>query len=64
MLGAGIYGGYFGAAQGVLLIGLLGQFPDDDLQRMNAAKNVLSLVVNATAAVLFMLVAEVDWWRC
>jgi uncharacterized membrane protein YfcA len=58
---AGIYGGYFGAAQGVLLIGLLGIFLDDGLQRVNAAKNVLSLLVNATAAVLFVLVAEVDW---
>ncbi|MFI6800636.1 sulfite exporter TauE/SafE family protein [Streptosporangium canum] len=58
---AGIYGGYFGAAQGVLLIGLLGSFLDDDLQRVNAAKNVLSLLVNGTAAVLFIFVAEVDW---
>ncbi|MFD8532182.1 sulfite exporter TauE/SafE family protein [Streptosporangium canum] len=61
VLAAGIYGGYFGAAQGVLLIGLLGSFLDDDLQRVNAAKNVLSLLVNGTAAVLFVLVAEVDW---
>lgn len=62
VLGAGVYGGYFGAAQGVLLIGLLGSFLADDLQRVNAAKNVLSLIVNATAAVLFILVAKVDWW--
>ncbi|GGK80084.1 UPF0721 transmembrane protein [Planomonospora parontospora subsp. parontospora] len=61
VLAAGIYGGYFGAAQGVLLIGLLGIFLDDGLQRVNAAKNVLSLLVNTTAAVLFVLVAEVDW---
>ncbi|GIH80413.1 sulfite exporter TauE/SafE family protein [Planobispora longispora] len=56
----GIYGGYFGAAQGVLLIGLLGIFLDDDLQRVNAAKNVLALVVNATAAVLFILADALD----
>ncbi|WP_327088173.1 sulfite exporter TauE/SafE family protein [Nonomuraea sp. NBC_01738] len=62
VLGAGIYGGYFGAAQGVLLIGLLGSFLADDLQRVNAAKNVLSLIVNAAASVLFVFVAEVDWW--
>ncbi|AWS40011.1 sulfite exporter TauE/SafE family protein [Streptosporangium sp. 'caverna'] len=61
VFGAGIYGGYFGAAQGVLFIGLLGSFLDDGLQRINAAKNVLSLVVNAAAAVLFIMVAEVDW---
>ncbi|MEV7966530.1 sulfite exporter TauE/SafE family protein [Sphaerisporangium sp. NPDC088356] len=62
VFGAGVYGGYFGAAQGVVLIGLLGIFLDDHLQRINAAKNVLSLVVNATAAVLFTLIAPVDWW--
>jgi uncharacterized membrane protein YfcA len=61
VLAAGVYGGYFGAAQGVLLIGLLGSFLDDHLQRVNAAKNVLALVVNAVAAVLFVLVADVDW---
>ncbi|MFG2072028.1 sulfite exporter TauE/SafE family protein [Nonomuraea maritima] len=61
VLGAGVYGGYFGAAQGVLLIGLLGIFLDDGLQRVNAAKNVLALLVNGVAAVLFVLVADVDW---
>ncbi|MFF0310878.1 sulfite exporter TauE/SafE family protein [Streptosporangium sp. NPDC004379] len=54
VLAAGVYGGYFGAAQGVLLIGLLGSFLDDGLQRVNAAKNVLSLMVNGTAALLFI----------
>ncbi|GAA2880662.1 sulfite exporter TauE/SafE family protein [Streptosporangium fragile] len=57
----GIYGGYFGAAQGVLLIGLLGSFLDDDLQRINATKNVLSLLINAAAAALFIVIAEIDW---
>lgn len=61
VLAAGIYGGYFGAAQGVLLIGLLGSFLDDHLQRVNAAKNVLALIVNFVAAVLFVVVADVDW---
>ncbi|RVX46514.1 hypothetical protein EDD27_9403 [Nonomuraea polychroma] len=61
VLAAGVYGGYFGAAQGVLLIGLLGSFLDDHLQRVNAAKNVLALIVNLVAATLFVLVAEVDW---
>ncbi|MEU9834323.1 sulfite exporter TauE/SafE family protein [Streptosporangium sp. NPDC048047] len=54
VLAAGVYGGYFGAAQGVLLIGLLGSFLDDGLQRVNAAKNVLSLMVNGAAALLFI----------
>ncbi|MEV5326528.1 sulfite exporter TauE/SafE family protein [Nonomuraea sp. NPDC052634] len=61
VLGAGVYGGYFGAAQGVLLIGLLGIFLDDGLQRINAAKNVLALTVNGVAALLFVIVADVDW---
>ena len=58
---AGVYGGYFGAAQGVLLISLLGILASDDLQRLNATKNVLSLVVNGVAAVVFLAVAEIDW---
>ena len=61
VLASGAYGGYFGAAQGVLVIGLLGSFLDDDLQRVNAAKNVLVTVVNGTAAVVFILFAQVNW---
>ena len=57
----GVYGGYFGAAQGVMLIALLGIFLDDTLQRLNAAKNVLAALVNGIAALLFMLFADVDW---
>ena len=57
----GIYGGYFGAAQGVLLIALLGTFVDAHLHRVNALKNVLAAVVNAVAAVVFVFVAPVDW---
>src|ERR671929_158530 len=53
---AGVYGGYFGAAQGVLLIGLLGAVLDESLQRVNAAKNLLSLVVNFVAAITFLVV--------
>jgi len=57
----GIYGGYFGAAQGVLLIAILGALLDADLQRVNALKNVLASIVNAVAAVVFVFVAPVDW---
>ena len=56
---AGVYGGYFGAAQGVLLIAILGLGLDETLQRVNAAKNVLAGLVNAVAAVLFIVVADV-----
>jgi Predicted permeases len=59
--GAGIYGGYFGAAQGVLLIAILGLGFHDDLQRINAAKNVLAGLVNLVAAVVFVLSAEIAW---
>jgi uncharacterized protein len=66
VLATGVYGGYFGAAQGIVLIALLGIALDDDLQRMNAAKNVLAAVVNGAAAVLFIamsIVADtrIDW---
>ena len=57
----GVYGGYFGAAQGVLLMGLLGLGTDDDLHRDNALKNVLATLVNAVAATIFIFAADVDW---
>ena len=56
--GAGAYGGYFGAAQGVLLMGLLGSLVPESLQRLNAVKNVLSFVANSVAAVVFLVVAR------
>ncbi|GAB1819244.1 sulfite exporter TauE/SafE family protein [Herbidospora sp. RD11066] len=61
VFGGGMYGGYFGAAQGVVLIGLMGLFLNEELQRLNAAKNLLALLVNFTAALLFIAIAEVDW---
>ncbi len=57
----GVYGGYFGAAQGVLLMGVLGSGLREDLQRLNAVKNVLAAGVNGVAGVVFIVVAEVDW---
>ena len=61
IFGTGVYGGYFGAAQGVLLLAILGIGIDDSLQRHNATKNVLAALVNGVAAVIFMVVADVDW---
>jgi hypothetical protein len=60
---AGVYGGYFGAAQGVLLMGLLSALSLEPLQRLNGYKNVLSLVVNLVAATVFVLFARehIDW---
>ncbi|HEX4829729.1 MAG TPA: sulfite exporter TauE/SafE family protein [Trebonia sp.] len=57
----GIYGGYFGAAQGILLLGLLGIAWNDDLQRINAFKNVLACIVNGVAAIVFIIATHIDW---
>ncbi|GAB3497219.1 sulfite exporter TauE/SafE family protein [Flexivirga lutea] len=59
----GVYGGYFGAAQGVLLMGLLSAVLPDSLQRLNGIKNILSTVVNAVAALTFIVVSfhNVRW---
>ena len=66
VLGGGIlasaaYGGYFGAAQGVLVIGLLGTFLDESLQRVNGGKNALVAVVNGVAAIVYIAFAHVAW---
>jgi uncharacterized membrane protein YfcA len=61
-LGAGAYGGYFGAAQGVLLMGLLAALHGGDVQRNNAVKNILAGTANLVAAVVFVIVARPDWW--
>jgi uncharacterized membrane protein YfcA len=58
---SGIYGGYFGAAQGILLISLLGIAIKDALQRLNALKNVLAGLVNLTAGIVFVFAADVNW---
>jgi uncharacterized membrane protein YfcA len=57
----GVYGGYFGAAQGVILVALLGIVLDDRMQRINALKNVLAAIVNGVAAVLFIVVTHIAW---
>lgn len=57
----GIYGGYFGAAQGIILMSLLRFCYPDDLQRINAVKIVCTAVANGVAAVLFIAVADVAW---
>jgi uncharacterized membrane protein YfcA len=57
----GIYGGYFGAAQGVLLIGIMGIAFTDSLQRINAVKNVLAGLVNGLAALVFIVATHIDW---
>jgi uncharacterized membrane protein YfcA len=58
---AGVYGAFFGGGLGVLTFALLGLFLRDDAQRLNALKGALSGIVNATAALVFALVAPVQW---
>jgi hypothetical protein len=61
ILGTGVYGGYFGAAQGVLMMGFLGLFLAESLQRQNALKNVLTGLANLIAAVVFVITSHIDW---
>ena len=61
VFGSGVYGGYFGAAQGVILMALLGTFVADDLQRLNGTKNCLALAVNAVSAVVFVIATHIAW---
>ncbi|MFB9908769.1 sulfite exporter TauE/SafE family protein [Allokutzneria oryzae] len=57
----GIYGGYFTAAQGVMLMAVMGMLLAEPLQRLNGIKNVLSAVVNVVAGAIYAFVAPVSW---
>jgi uncharacterized membrane protein YfcA len=56
-----VYGGYFGAAQGVILLAFMGILMDEPLQRLNGIKNVSVALANLVSGVVFVFVAEVDW---
>lgn len=58
----GIYGGYFTAAQGVMLVGVMGLLLPDSLQRINAFKNALTAVVNLVAGAIYAVLAPINWW--
>ncbi len=58
---SGIYGGYFGAAQGIMLMALFGLTIDDDIQRLNALKVVIAGLVNLVAGIVFVFAADVNW---
>jgi uncharacterized membrane protein YfcA len=64
VFGSGIYGGYFGAGQGVILIGLMSALLPDNLQRITGIKNLLATIVNTVSAITFLLIAfdRIDWW--
>jgi uncharacterized protein len=57
----GIYGGYFTAAQGIMLVGVMGLLLTDPLQRLNAFKNALTAVVNLVAGLIYAFVAPISW---
>jgi uncharacterized membrane protein YfcA len=61
LLTTGVYGGYFGAAQGILILAALGLGLSEPLQRINALKNVLAGLTNLVAGIVFVAFAHVDW---
>ena len=61
LFAATVYGGYFGAGLGIMLLAILGVFVDDGLQRLNALKGVLSLLVAVVGAVGFAVFGPIAW---
>jgi uncharacterized membrane protein YfcA len=61
VFGTGVYGGYFGAAQGVLLLGFLGIAFTDPMAKLNGAKNVLAALVNGVAGAIFIALSPINW---
>ena len=57
----GVYGGYFTAAQGIMLVGVMGLLLSDPLQRINGFKNTLTAVVNLVAGAIYAFVAPISW---
>jgi uncharacterized membrane protein YfcA len=68
MIGAGfyqflvaIYGGYFGAGIGILMLAVLGLMGLSDIHQMNGLKNIFGSMINAVAAVYFVFAGMIDW---
>jgi uncharacterized membrane protein YfcA len=61
VFGAAVYGGYFGAAMGIILLALFGLFLPEDIQHANALKGLVAMAVNGIAAVYFALFGDVAW---
>ena len=61
VFGSGVYGGYFGAGQGILLLGILGVALAQDLQSTNGLKNLLAGLVNGVAGAYFIATVHVEW---
>lgn len=58
---AAVYGGYFGAGMGVMVVAVLAILGDESLTRLNAVKQLMALVVNVAAAVVFVFSGRTDW---
>src|SRR6185369_1631363 len=56
----GVYGGYFGAGMGIMMLAILGRMGGTDIHAMNGVKNMLGVAINATAAVVFLVAGAVD----
>ncbi|MDR3659464.1 MAG: sulfite exporter TauE/SafE family protein [Mycobacterium sp.] len=61
IFGCAMYGGYFGAAQGIIMMALFGLFVSEDLQRLNGVKNICVGLANAVAAIIFIVIGQVAW---
>ncbi len=61
LFAVGVYGGYFGAAQGILILALLGLASSEGFQRVNGLKNVLAGLTNLVAGIVFVVAAHVSW---
>jgi uncharacterized membrane protein YfcA len=57
---AAVYGGYFGAGLGVIVLAALAIVIDESLVRLNALKQLISLAINVTAAIVFLIIADLD----
>jgi len=57
----GVYGGYFGAGMGILMLAALGLIGLTDLHQMNGLKNVLAVCINGVAAIWFAFANAVAW---
>ncbi len=58
---SGVYGAFFGAGLGVMMLAVLGLFIRDDLQRINALKGMMQLIINVVAAIYFAFFGPVSW---
>ena len=58
---ASVYGGFFGAGLGIIVLGVLGVVIEDTFTRLNAFKQFTTLVVNVSAAIAFVVIARLDW---